>query len=225
MWGRGLIGSNGTCSTLCQFSVTPSATHNQIGPFWCWFPSGLVCVCSRTLWVSPTNSPMRLGVSPTAASTPTGVFNQWFEALFPWAGTLGGAVCHLVHQLLPCWPAAATTLPCKSSLPKLPISALPTSLDECFLTPWFLDFHIVQFSVSSDWFLFLNCPSFGCARRHSVSTYTSILARSPFFLFLNVLLNNLDSTAQCCYGHFQRVYTLVSFWSGKKVVLPSSDNW
>ena len=32
---------------------------------------------------SPTNSPVRLGVSPTAASTPTGVFSQKFEALFP----------------------------------------------------------------------------------------------------------------------------------------------
>ena len=40
------------------------------------------------------------------------------------------------------------------------------------LTPWLLDFHTVRFSVSSGCFLFLNCccPSFGCARRHSVST-------------------------------------------------------
>ena len=52
-----------------------------------------VCVHSRTLWVSPTNSPVRLLVSPAAASTPTGVFNQRFEALFPRAGALGCAVC------------------------------------------------------------------------------------------------------------------------------------
>ena len=32
---------------------------------------------------------MRLRVSPAAASTPTGVFNQRFEALFPRAGALG----------------------------------------------------------------------------------------------------------------------------------------
>ena len=40
------------------------------------------------------------------------------------------------------------------------------------LSPWLSDFHRVQFSVSSGCFLFLNfcCPSFGCARRHSVST-------------------------------------------------------
>ena len=39
------------------------------------------------------NSPVRLGVSLAGPSTPTGVFNQRFEALFPCAGTLGCAVC------------------------------------------------------------------------------------------------------------------------------------
>ena len=48
---------------------------------------------SRPLWVSPTTSPVRLGVSPAAAPTPTGVFNQRFEALFPQAVALGCAVC------------------------------------------------------------------------------------------------------------------------------------
>ena len=107
MWGRGPIGISGACSTLCQFSVTPSATHNYIGSFWCCFASGWACVRSRTLWVSPTTSPVRLGVSPAASSTPTGVFNHWFEPLFPHSGTLGCVVCHPVHQLLPCRPAAA----------------------------------------------------------------------------------------------------------------------
>ena len=36
---------------------------------------------------------MRLGVSPAAAPTPMGVFNQRFEALFPRAGALGYVVC------------------------------------------------------------------------------------------------------------------------------------
>ena len=91
MWGRGLRGNSAACSTLCWFSVTPPATHKQTGPFWCCFPGGWVWVHSRTLWVSPMNSPMRLGVSP-AVSTPTGVFNQRFEALFPHAGALSCAV-------------------------------------------------------------------------------------------------------------------------------------
>ena len=38
-------------------------------------------------------SPVRMGVPPTSASTPTGVFSQWFEALFPHAGALGCEVC------------------------------------------------------------------------------------------------------------------------------------
>ena len=74
---EGPRGNNATCLALCQLSVTSPTTHKQIGPFWCWFPGGWVCVCSRTLWVSPTNSPMRLGVSP-AASTSTGFFGQRF---------------------------------------------------------------------------------------------------------------------------------------------------
>ena len=109
--GEGPRGSNGACSTLCRFSVTPPTTHKQIGPFWCYFPSGWVCVHSRPLWVSPTSSPVRLGVSPAAASAPLGVFNQWSEALFPCAGALGCTVCCRVYQLLPCRPAAALSAP------------------------------------------------------------------------------------------------------------------
>ena len=53
----------------------------------------MACAHSRPLWVSPTTSPMRLGFSPAAAPTPTGVFNQRFEALFPQTGALDCAVC------------------------------------------------------------------------------------------------------------------------------------
>ena len=85
--------------SLHRISATPSATHNQIGPLWCWFPSGWACAHSRPLWVSPATSPVRLGVFPAAAPTPTSVFNQRFEGLFPPAGALGCAVffapCHL----------------------------------------------------------------------------------------------------------------------------------
>ena len=58
---------------------------------------------------------------------------------------------------------------------------LPVWMNVSSLSPWLLDFHTVGFSVSSGHFLFLNCccPSFGCVRRHSVSTYASILAGSP----------------------------------------------
>ena len=86
--GEGPRGSNGACSPLHRVSATPSASHNQIGPLWCWFPSGWACAHSRPLWVSPTSSPVRLGVSPAAAPTPT-VFSirglrLYFPELEPW---------------------------------------------------------------------------------------------------------------------------------------------
>ena len=150
-------------------------------------------------------SPVRLQVSPTAATTPTGVFNHRFEALFPCTGTLGCEVCSppqvfllvylhmIVGQAVPpagasrCPPATALPtqvlqlLPCCEYSPRLPISAPPTCLGECFffnsLVVWL---HTVRFSVSYGCFLFLNllCPPFGCVRRHSVSTNAFILARS-----------------------------------------------
>ena len=95
---------------------------------------------------------------------------------------------HQICQLPPCWPAAALPaplhnpppqwvcqpLPCYESSPgcqSLPL--LPVWMNVSSLTHWLSDFHTVQFSVSSGCVLFLNCccPSFGCARRHSVSTY------------------------------------------------------
>ena len=154
---------------------------------------------------------MRLGVSPTAASTPKGFsisdLRLYFPELEPW----GCMVClapslflpvylhvhvgppslqapslpavalpTLLHNLLPHWvlqppPCRESSLPSYASLPLLPFW-----INESSLTPWLSDFHTVRFSVSSGCSLFLNCccPSFGCARRHSVSTYASILAGS-----------------------------------------------
>ena len=88
-WPRG---SNGARFTLLQISIFHSATHNQTGPLWCWFPCRWACARSRPLWVSPTTSPVRLGVSPAASPTPTGAFNQRSEALFPprWSPGLRG---------------------------------------------------------------------------------------------------------------------------------------
>ena len=110
MCGSGPIGSNGACSTLCQFSVTSSTTHIQIGPFWCCFPSGWVCVHCRPLWVSPRSSPVRLGVFPAAASTPK-VFSirglrLYFPVLKPWIAqsVTWSTSCCLVDQLQLCPP-------------------------------------------------------------------------------------------------------------------------
>ena len=153
MWGRGQEGTMSFAQPLTGFQSLPSLPTIKSGP------SGAdSCVREFVYILGPCvplqwTSPVRLRLSPAAASTPTGVFSQWFEALSPCAGALGCAVCHPVHQLLPRWPAAALhtllhnppphwvrqLLPClESSLPScpspclLPISVPPTGLDECF---------------------------------------------------------------------------------------------
>ena len=69
---------------LPTVKLGPSGSDSQVGE---------LVHALRPLWVSPMTSPVRLGVSPAAALTPTGVFNQRFEALFPRAGVLGYTVC------------------------------------------------------------------------------------------------------------------------------------
>ena len=155
MWGRGLRGNNATCSALWWLSVTSTATRKEIGPFWCWFPGGWACVHCRSLWVSLTNSPVRLEVSPTA-STPTGFSVRSFETLFPHTRTLHG-LHGLSHSpvvpsgLSTCGTASFTShclaqsashhLTCsgpsvaalsQSFALWLPASAPTTGLDECF---------------------------------------------------------------------------------------------
>ena len=136
--GEGPRGSNGARFTLLQISIFHSTTHNQTGPLWCWFPSGWACSRSRSLWVSPMTSPVRLGVSPIAASTPMGVFNQKFEALFPCAGALGCEVC----------PGSSSRQLASSPLcpgcPSPPL--LPVWMNVYFLSPWCRsDFLVVDF--------------------------------------------------------------------------------
>ena len=167
---------------------------------------------------------MRLGVSAAAAPTPTGIFNQRFEALFPphWSpglpgllhslpnvsvylyanvGLRGGTNCSacplLRHSesrplglsVSECGAAgsasARTAYPIPPTLlqsqsrhghasPLVPVSAPPTSLDEClFFISLVLDFLAIRFSVSS-----------GRARRRSVSTYAAILVPISVFSFL-----------------------------------------
>ena len=93
-------------------------------------------------------------------------------------------------------PQYATSLgPPAAALPRvlsaqLPVSAPPTSLDECF----FFNSLVVGLPYSSIFcqfwlFLFLNCccPSFGCGRKLSVSAYASILAEVPIFFLYSFL--------------------------------------
>ena len=149
------------------------------------------------------NSPARLRVSPNAASNPTGVFSQRFEALFPCTKTLSFEVCLAPQLFLLVYlhmnvglssPQSTTSPdPPAAALPRilsaqLPVSTPPTGQDECVFFNALVVGLPVWFSVSSGCFLFLNCcgPSFGCARRHSVSTYTSIFSFSLYIVLLHL---------------------------------------
>ena len=146
---------------LVQFSASfqslpTSFTHKQIGPVLYWFPGGWVCVHSRTLWISPTDSPVRLRVS-LASTTPTGIFQPevlrlYFPALEPWVvrsvllpscsswfiGTqmwTANSASHRLTSFTSC--RLAHPSPLVSTLPRvlstlLPRSYPPMGLDECF---------------------------------------------------------------------------------------------
>ena len=79
-------------------------------------------------------------------------------------------ICHVSGSGL------VAVIPVHPVCPSLPL--LLVWMNVSLFSPWLLDFHVVRVSVSSGCFLFLNCccPSFGCARRHSMSTYASMLA-------------------------------------------------
>ena len=127
------------------------------------------------------------------------VLRLYFTALEPCIGqsvSLLSCSSHFIHmqiwklklyQPLP-HPILQQPPCCESFPPCLHISIPPTSLDKSF----FFNSLSVRLPYSSILsvlavfylkFGFCCCPSFGCARRHSVSTYASILARSPLFSF------------------------------------------
>ena len=70
------MGAMSLASLSASFESLLPLPTSKLGPSGADSPGGWICVSSRNLWVSPPNSPVRLGVSPTAASTPTGVFSQ-----------------------------------------------------------------------------------------------------------------------------------------------------
>ena len=142
-----------------SFQSIPWLPTIELGPSGADSPGGWACVHSRTLWVSPTNSPVRLGVSPTATSTPKGFLVRGFEALFlpptptPCTETLGCVICLAPQLFLPVYlhsnvgppsPQAtassslpATTLPALVLQPPLcHKSSLPTCPSPPLLPVW-----------------------------------------------------------------------------------------
>ena len=134
-----------------SFQSLPPLPTSRLGPSGADSWVGGFCVYSRTFWVSATNSPVRLGVSPTAASTSTGVFSQRFEAFFPRTRTLGCMVYRATQLFLlvylhknvgtPSPPATAFRESSPPGCPSAPL--LPVWMNVSSLAPWLSDFHTV----------------------------------------------------------------------------------
>ena len=150
MSGRGWEGAVALAPLSAGFLSLPLLPLIKLGPssadLWV---GGRACAHSRPLWVSPTNSLVRLGVfllppQPPRVFSIRGLrlyFQSWSPGLCGLlhspavrpglsmceCGAVGSASCRtacpIPHQPPPC---------CESSLPWLPVSAPPTSLDECF---------------------------------------------------------------------------------------------
>ena len=114
--------------------------------------------------------------------------SAWLPAICPVylrkcgaAGSASGqTACHVsptLHQSQS--PVSVLPRQCESSLPRLPISAPPTGLDEClFFISLVSDLLAVRYSVSS-----------GCERRRSVSTYAAILVLESDFYFYSLFFS------------------------------------
>ena len=187
-------------SALCWLPVPSATTHKQIGHFWFWFPGGWICLHSRTPWVSPMNSPLRLWISPIT-STPTNFFHQrlWGSIYPHW----NPGLCGLSHSTvvspglstLKCGTTWCTS--CCLTHPSPPVATLPRVLSTCCpplplllvwmsvssLTPWLSDFHVVQFFCLSWLFLFFNLllSFFWLSEEAQYSTYASIWPENIFF--------------------------------------------
>ena len=156
---------------LAGFQSLPPLPTSKLGPFWCQFLGGWACVHFRTLWVSPTNHPVWLGISPTSA-TPTVFTARDFETLVPCTGILGYVVCLTPKLFLPAYlhsnvrptnPPVATSpgQVCRFAgyllFPGcLCLLLLPVWMNVSSLTPWLSDFHTFQFPGSCGQFWLLN---------------------------------------------------------------------
>ena len=145
------------------FQSLPQLLTSKLGLSGAGFQVG---VFVYILWVSPMNSPVGLGVSPTAA-TPTGFNSQRFWGFISLCWNPGLHSLSRSPVVPPSTPAATSPAQfwsCCLAMHPLPTSCwspplLPVWMNVSSLTPWLLDFHTVRFSGSSGYFLFLNLLS------------------------------------------------------------------
>ena len=174
-----------------------------------------------------------------------GAFNQRFEALFPprWSPGLCGllrspaippglsmrecgavesasystacpvhsTICHFSGSASHC----IAMRPLHPGCPSLPLLQVWMNVSSYVLGCWTsMPFDFLSVPV---WFLFLNCccPPFGCARRHSVSTYASILSGS-LSSSCSWLTNNV---ANCCPEMHYWCSWLQYLWQVMSIIL------
>ena len=154
------------------------------------------------------DSLVRLGVSSTTA-TPTDFYNQrfWGFSSLHWTPGLYSLSCspvvppilHTCECGMPSPPTTILTMQSASHhlvvhplclgcpyLPLLPVWMNVSSLTLGCRTSIYLNFLAVLFVCSFVCFYIGFYPSFGCMRKWSVSTYTSIFSRSPVVSIVNV---------------------------------------
>ena len=164
--GEGQRWNSATCSAHCNFQSLFLLPTSKLGHSGADSPGRWVCVYSRTLWVSPMNSPMRF-LNPHRFFQ-SEVLRLYFPTLGPWvAQSVSLPSCSSWFISTQMWDRPLLQLPltCSSShsLATSPLCpgclAPPLLLVWMYvssLTPWLLDFHTVRFPGSSGWFLFLN---------------------------------------------------------------------
>ena len=171
MWGREPCCFLGSCPAFSRFLSFPQANNTLLGAALMLKPSW-VGLHSRTPWAPHMESPGRLSVYSTT-SMPAGFYSQslWsfiFLALEPWVtlyvlgwnpGLLLPQLFHLVFICTRMWSYPVCHPPPHhvSSLPWLPISACPTSVDEFFFFNSLVVRLLRSSIVGQFWlFLFLN---------------------------------------------------------------------
>ena len=166
----GLLQALGPCGSLQELSC-------EAGSFSCCLLNRHGCFQSEVLgFISPSWSPglRSLFRSPTIPSS-----LSMHEC-----GAAGSTSCcsSTIRHLAGSASRHGAVSPLCPGCPSPPLLLVWVNVSS--LSPCLSNFHEVRFSVSSGCFSFLNCccPSFGCVRRHSVSTYASILAGSPLSL-------------------------------------------
>ena len=195
---RGPRGNSVSCSTLCQFSVTSPATHNQIGLSGANSQVGVFVYILGPVGLSNELS-CEAGSFSHCYLNPHRCFQSealrlYFLVLEPWVvWSVWLPICSSWFICAQMWDHPGhQSPPCQESSPLGCLSPplLLVCMNVSSLTPWLSDFHTVWFSVSSGCFCFYICccPSFGCVRRHSVSTYASILAGSPHCKYIKRIL-------------------------------------